>query len=99
MARSAEGIEALVTRGVLDPHHFAGARHVPGEAALQRLAQRGQLRQERDARHEITVLGIAEPDGRPVGAQRARQALACGAQELIEVDLACEEAGEIDEQG
>jgi hypothetical protein len=44
------------------------------------------------------VLGVDEPDRGAVGAERAGEALAGRAEERVEIDLASEERGKIDDQ-
>ena len=92
------GIEARVRRGVSDANGLAGTRHPAGDASLEREAKRRQLRQHRDAAHQIAVLGVDQPDGRALGGERLGHALAGAGEQQIEIDLARQQRGEIDEQ-
>ena len=88
----------MVLGCVFDADDLARSRHVSGYAAPEGLPKLGQLRQHGDASDEVSLIGIDEPDGRPVGAERPREAFTRRRQQRVEIHLAREQRGEIDEQ-
>ncbi len=91
-------IEPRVRSGVRHAHGLATLRDEPRDALTNRQSKRGELGKDRHARHEVSVLGVDEPDRRALRRERLRHARTRRLEQRIEVDFAREERGQIDEE-
>src|SRR5207248_3260832 len=92
------GIEAIVLRCICDSDGISGSSNPTRNASAEWKAKRGELWENGDARNQIALLGVDQPDRRALGRESFRDALARRCEKRIEIDLTIQQRRKIDEQ-